>query len=231
MLKYVFSKNDKMYTSYFLREVVENMAEVHICYPENEIYIYQFTVNGKLGFMNYIIGPQNKMIQADRQQLYGSKTIVCHDKKTLYYFTNFSNKFVNVMNLKKLEAEISEQYKASILAYVCIPKIEEHYMVMSNLVAINVAKNLVRYKISVDEVYMEDVTRMMQRKECASFSVSTYFDMVMISDSELNLSMVFQIKQKASSMIAIEYGNFNWFWTSTRKLVGLSANRNLFKLI
>ena len=32
MLKYVFNKNEKMYTSYFLREVVENMAEVHICY-------------------------------------------------------------------------------------------------------------------------------------------------------------------------------------------------------
>ena len=35
MLKYAFNKNEKMYTSYFLREVVENMAEVHICYPEN----------------------------------------------------------------------------------------------------------------------------------------------------------------------------------------------------
>ncbi len=33
MLRYAFNKNEKMYTSYFLREVVENMAEVHICYP------------------------------------------------------------------------------------------------------------------------------------------------------------------------------------------------------
>lgn len=104
-------------------------------------------------------------------------------------------------------------------------------MVMSNLVAINVANTLVRYKISVDEAYMEDVTRIMQKKDCASFSVSTYFDMIMVSDSELNYSIVFQVRQKASALIAIEYGNFNWFWTSTRKLVGLSANRNSFKLI
>lgn len=33
MLKYVFNRNEKTYTSYFIREVVENMAEVHICYP------------------------------------------------------------------------------------------------------------------------------------------------------------------------------------------------------
>lgn len=71
----------------------------------------------------------------------------------------------------------------------------------------------------------------MQRKDCASFSVSTYFDMIMISDTELNTTIILQVKQKASSLIAIEYGNFNWFWTSTRKLVGLSANRNSFKLI
>ena len=99
------------------------------------------------------------------------------------------------------------------------------------MVAINVTNSLTRYKISVDEAYMENVTKIMQRKDCASFSVSTYFDMIMISDSELNQSIVFQIKQKASSMIAFYDGNFNWFWTSTRKLVGLSSNRNSFKLI
>lgn len=152
--------------------------------------------------MNYVIGPQNK-IKADRQQLYGSKTIVCLDKKNLYYFTNFSNKCVNVMNMAKLEAEVCEQFKASVLAYVCIPKVEEHYMVLSNLVAINVTNSLTRYKISVDEAYMEIVTKIMQRKDCASFSVCTYFDMIMVSDSELNQTIVFQIKQKASSMIAI----------------------------
>ncbi len=53
--------------------------------------------------MSYLIGPQNK-IKTDRQQLYGSKTIVCLDKKSLYYFTNFSNKCVNMMNIAKLEA-------------------------------------------------------------------------------------------------------------------------------
>ena len=51
--------------------------------------------------MNYVLGPQNK-IKADRQQLYGSKTIVCPEKKSLYYFTNFSNKFVNSLSIAKL---------------------------------------------------------------------------------------------------------------------------------
>ena len=32
-------------------------------------------------------------------------------------------------------------------------------------------------------------------------------------------------------MIAIQYGSFNWFWTSTRKLVGFSPSRNSFKMI
>lgn len=71
----------------------------------------------------------------------------------------------------------------------------------------------------------------MQRKDQPTFSVCTYFDMIMVADSEVNLSLIFQIKQKASALVAIEYGNFNWFWTSTRKLVGLSANRSSFKLI
>jgi hypothetical protein len=52
--------------------------------------------------MDYQLGPQNKIVKADRQQLYGSKTIVCAHKKIFYYFTNFSNKFVSSINLSKL---------------------------------------------------------------------------------------------------------------------------------
>jgi len=104
-------------------------------------------------------------------------------------------------------------------------------MVMTNLVAINIINNLIRYKINVDEPYIEDVNQLIQRKGLPTFSVSTYFDMIMVSDIYLNLTVVFQIKQKASALIAIEYGNLNWFWTATRKIVGLSVNRNAFTVI
>jgi hypothetical protein len=106
MLKYVFSKHDKPCVSYFLREVVDNMAELHLLYPDNELYVYQFTVNGKVGHMDYVLGAQNK-VKADRQQLYGSKTMMCPHRKIFYYFTNFSNKFVSTINLLKLETEVS----------------------------------------------------------------------------------------------------------------------------
>jgi len=78
------------------------MAELHVLYPENDLYVYQLTINGKKGHMDYQFGPQNKVVKTDRQQLYGSKTIVCPHKKTFYYFTNFSNKFVSSINLSKL---------------------------------------------------------------------------------------------------------------------------------
>ena len=55
--------------------------------------------------------------------------------------------------------------------------------------------------------------------------------MVLIQDSELMLAVVLHIRQKGSSLIAVEYGNFNWFWTSTRKLVGFSPTRNSFRMI
>lgn len=107
MLKYLFTKMDKPCVSYFLREIVDNMAELHLLYPDNDLYVYQFTVNGKVGHMDYNIGPGNKVKIIERQQLYGSKTIVCPHKKVFYYFANFSNKFVSSINLAKLEAEMS----------------------------------------------------------------------------------------------------------------------------
>ena len=55
--------------------------------------------------------------------------------------------------------------------------------------------------------------------------------MFMIEDSEINISMVFHVKQKGSALVAVEYGKFNWFWTSTRKIIGLSKHRNSFKVI
>jgi hypothetical protein len=55
--------------------------------------------------------------------------------------------------------------------------------------------------------------------------------MLLIQDSELMMAAIIQIKQKGSCLIAVEYGNFNWFWTSTRKLVGFSPTRNSFRMI
>lgn len=52
--------------------------------------------------MNYTIGPQNK-IKCERAQLYGSKTIVCPQRKTFYFLNNFSSKNINILNLNKLE--------------------------------------------------------------------------------------------------------------------------------
>ena len=77
------------------------MAELQLLYPDNELYIYQLTVNGKVGHMNYVIGPGNK-IRAERAQLYGSKTIMCPHTRMFYYFSNFSSKSVHVINLTKL---------------------------------------------------------------------------------------------------------------------------------
>jgi hypothetical protein len=77
------------------------MAEVHLFYPDNELFVYQFTINGKIGHMDYVIGPQNK-IKAERAQLYGSKTIVCPQRKTFFYLANFSSKVINILNLNKL---------------------------------------------------------------------------------------------------------------------------------
>jgi hypothetical protein len=60
MLKFIFSR-ERPIASTFLREVADNMAELHICFPDNEVVIHQFTVNGKVGMMNYVINAQNKL--------------------------------------------------------------------------------------------------------------------------------------------------------------------------
>lgn len=73
--------------------------------------------------------------------------------------------------------------------------------------------------------------KLIQRKTKPTFKISTYFDMLLIQDSELLLAAIVQIRQKGSCLIAVEYGNFNWFWTSTRKLVGFSPTRNSFRMI
>jgi hypothetical protein len=102
MLKFIYNK-DRQYISYFLREVVDNMAELQVFYPDNEVHIYQFTVKGKIGNMTYTFTNQNKVKSCDRQQLYGSKTMLSLHKKALYSFANFSNKFVGSQDLQKLE--------------------------------------------------------------------------------------------------------------------------------
>ena len=60
MLKFIFNR-ERPIASTFLREVADNMAELHICFPDNEIVVHQFTVNGKVGMMNYLINGQNKL--------------------------------------------------------------------------------------------------------------------------------------------------------------------------
>lgn len=68
--------------------------------------------------MNYSIAGQNKVRQCERQQLYGSKTMFCYNRKSILYFTNFSNKFVSVFNLNKFESEVNIQHNAFPIAYV-----------------------------------------------------------------------------------------------------------------
>lgn len=101
MLKFIFNK-ERQYASFFLREVVDNMAELQVFYPDNEIFIQQFTVKGKIGNMVYALTNQNKLKTCERQQMYGSKTMLALHKKTLYSFANFSNKFVSAQDLQKL---------------------------------------------------------------------------------------------------------------------------------
>lgn len=40
-----------------------------------------------------------------------------------------------------------------------------------------------------------------------------------------------QLRLKNSELIGVEYGQINWFWTASRKLVGLSHNRTSFKIL
>ena len=152
--------------------------------------------------MDYVLGPQNK-IKAERHQLYGSKTIICPHRKLFYYFTNFSNKFVNSINLAKLEGETSQQWKTTPLTYICIPKIEEHFLILANMMAINIQNPSNKHKIQISEEYVEDIGKLLSRRNRQSFRISTYFDMVLIQDSQLRLAVVFHIKLKGSCLIAV----------------------------
>ena len=126
---------------------------------------------------------------------------------------------------------MSEQLKTTPLTYICLPKIEEHYLILANMTVVNIMSSSQRHKIHIDEEYQEDMARLLQRKAKPSFKISTYFYMILIQDSELKIAMILHVMQKGSRLIAAEYGNFNWFWTSNRKLVGFSPTRNSFKMI
>lgn len=102
--------------------------------------------------MEYVIGPQNK-IKAERAQLYGSKTICCPQRKLFYYFSSFSSKVINSINLGKLENDLCEQMKTTLLAYICLPKIEEHYLILGNLNVVNLNNPGNRHKIQIAEDY------------------------------------------------------------------------------
>ena len=64
-----------------MREVAPNMIELFIASSNNErtdkiIYIYQFTVNQKVGGMGFTLDKNYKMTNHSRQQLYASKKLL-----------------------------------------------------------------------------------------------------------------------------------------------------------
>ena len=117
------------------------------------------------------------------------------------------------------------------MTYVCLPKTEEHYLVLSNLSLINITNPAAKQKINIDLPYQKDIKVLLSRKSQESFKISTYFDMILVQDYELMMAVVFHVKQKGSCLIAVEYGEFLWSWTATRKLVGFSPKNNSLKII
>jgi hypothetical protein len=89
------------------------------------------------------------------------------------------------------------------LTYICLPKIEEHYLILGNLMVVNIINPSLKHKIQIEEAYLNDVMSIMNKKDNSSFRISTYFDMVLIQDSELMIAAVFHIRQKGSCLIAI----------------------------
>lgn len=116
-LKFILNKQ-KIFAYLFLREVAEKMAELQIFYPENDVLVYQFTVNGKVGTMSYGISNQNKLRNCERQQLYGSKSLFNGARRMLYTFSSFSNNFLQTFNLSKFQADVYNTYHAQPIAYV-----------------------------------------------------------------------------------------------------------------
>jgi hypothetical protein len=46
--------------------------------------------------------------------------------------------------------------------------------------------------------------------------------MILVEDKENSKTYIFHVKPKGSVLIGVEYGEFDWFWTSNRKLVALN---------
>jgi len=213
------------------------MAELHICFADNEIVIHQFTVNGKVGVMNYMINEQKKLSKCVRAQLYGSKSMFCANRRTIYYFTSFSNKNVSNYSLAKLETDLATQYGAFPLTY--LSKNEEFYVLLSNFTVVNVMNPSLHHRVYCEEKQVELVQKLADPKEADRYrakdgnglKVSTYLDMILIEDGDRGVSYVFQVKPKGSNLIAVEHGKINWFWTGSRKLVGISHDRSSFKII
>lgn len=161
MLRFIFNK-ERPFASTFLREVAPNMAELHICFPDNEIVVHQFTVNGKVGVMTYQIGAQNKLERCDRAQLYASKSMFCAHRRCIYYFSNFSSKVASSFNLAKLEAELAGQHGHFPLAY--LSKQEDFYLLLSNYTVVNVLNTSLRHKIYCEEKQTEIVQKLTDPK-------------------------------------------------------------------
>jgi hypothetical protein len=71
------------------------------------------------------------------------------------------------------------------------------------MTAINITNPSSRHKIQIDEEYIEDVTKLLMRRNQPCFRVSTYFDMVLMQDCELGVAVVMQIKQKGSCLVGV----------------------------
>jgi hypothetical protein len=151
-LKFILNK-ERVFSSLFLREVAEKMAELQIFYPENDVLVYQFTVNGKVGTMSYSIANQNKLKSFERHQLYGSKTLFNGARRTLYTFTSFSNSFLQTFSLAKFEADVYNAYHAHPVAYVS--KFEEFYVLLSNMTVVNIRVVGQCHRVISDKAYSD----------------------------------------------------------------------------
>lgn len=69
---------------------------------------------------------------------------------------------------------------------------------------------------------IQKLCAMKNEEKQTALRITTYLDCLLIEDLFRETTYVFQIKQKGSSLVGVERGKFNWFWTSARRLIGLS---------
>ena len=87
-----------------MREVAPNMIELFIASSNNEwtdkiIYIYQFTLNQKVGGMGFTLDKNYKMTNHSRQQLYASKNYYDPSINSIIKLKNFSDQAFSVKKI------------------------------------------------------------------------------------------------------------------------------------